>query len=225
VKLLLTDRFCDRAEPQNNEAQTDYFDETVPGLALRVAMSGRKTWTLHFTSPGERKRARLTLGTYPATSLGSARTQALQTRGEVEAGRDPRSGADDETFKAICQEYLRRTTIRTKVEFWSRVAPSEWGSREVDYDGPDADGCPIEVMLNKADFRHWLDKLDVPAKPKPSRTSPRYNLARRAFDALGPLDNLPNPDLIKCVGDWLKAERLPPPSRTTILRAFGRRSG
>ena len=115
MKLLLTDRFCDRAKPNGDEAQTDFFDETVPGLALRVAASGRKTWTLHFTSPGVGKRARLTLGTYPATSLGSARTQALQTRGEVEAGRDPRSfGAANDTFKAICDEYLRRVKLRSK---------------------------------------------------------------------------------------------------------------
>jgi integrase len=114
VKLLLTDRFCDRAKPRSDEPQTDYFDETLPGLALRVAVSGRKTWTLHFTSPGNGKRARLTLGTYPATSLGSARTQALQARSEVEAGRDPRTGADDDSFKAICEEHLRRSTIRSK---------------------------------------------------------------------------------------------------------------
>jgi hypothetical protein len=108
VKLLLTDRFCDRAKSET--AQTDYFDETVSGLALRVAASGRKTWTLHFTSPGAGKRARLTLGTYPATSLGSARAQALEARSEVEAGRDPRSGTDDDTLKAICEEHLRRTS-------------------------------------------------------------------------------------------------------------------
>ena len=51
MKLLLTDRFCDRAKARSGgEPQTDYFDETVAGLALRVAVSGRKTWTLplHF---------------------------------------------------------------------------------------------------------------------------------------------------------------------------------
>jgi hypothetical protein len=34
MKLLLTDRFCQHAK--SKERQTDYFDETVKGLALRV---------------------------------------------------------------------------------------------------------------------------------------------------------------------------------------------
>ena len=79
MKLQLTDRFCSHAKPQSGEAQSDYFDDTVAGLALRVAASGRKSWTLPFTSPGDGKRARMTLGTYPATSLGAARTLAVET--------------------------------------------------------------------------------------------------------------------------------------------------
>jgi hypothetical protein len=52
---------------------------------------GRKTWTFHFTSPTDGKRSRLSLGTYPATSLASARTKALEAKGHVEAGNDPRA--------------------------------------------------------------------------------------------------------------------------------------
>jgi integrase len=115
MKLQLTDRFCSHAKPQTGEVQSDYFDETVAGLALRVAPSGRKTWTLHFTAPGDGKRSRLTLGTYPATSLGSARTLALDARREVEKGRDPRSsGAADDTLQSVCEEYLSRAKLRSK---------------------------------------------------------------------------------------------------------------
>src|ERR1700739_4648080 len=104
MKLQLTDRFCSHAKPQSGEAQSDYFDQTVAGLALRVAASGRKTWTLHFTSPGDGKRARMTLGTYPAPPLGSARTLALDARREVEEGRDPRSSvAADDTLQSVCE--------------------------------------------------------------------------------------------------------------------------
>ena len=66
MKLQLTDRFCSHAKPQSGEAQSDYFDDTTAGLALRVSASGRKTWTLHFTSPGDGKRARLTLRHLPS---------------------------------------------------------------------------------------------------------------------------------------------------------------
>ena len=45
---------------------------------------------LSITSPRDGKRARATIGTYPATSLAAARGKALEARGHVEAGQDPR---------------------------------------------------------------------------------------------------------------------------------------
>jgi integrase len=117
MKLLLTDRFCDRAKARSGEPQTDYFDETVSGLALRVAVSGRKTWTLHYTSPNSAKRSRVTLGTYPATSLGSARVQALEARGEVEDGRDPRLTATL-TLQRVCEDYLKREGPKLRSRDW-----------------------------------------------------------------------------------------------------------
>jgi integrase len=120
MKLLLTDRFCERAKAQSGEVQSDYFDETVSGLALRVSLE-RKTWTLHFSSPTNGKRARLTLGTYPATSLGSARTKALEAKALVEEGRDPRGTAKD-TFQAIAEEYMRREGKKLRNRDWEESA-------------------------------------------------------------------------------------------------------
>jgi hypothetical protein len=57
-----------------------------------------------------------------------------------------------ETMKAPCDPN------RMPREFWTRVAPGAWREREVDYDGPDNDGCKIVVMIREADFRDWLDK-------------------------------------------------------------------
>ena len=78
MRLHLTDRFCDRAKPQGGEAQSDYFDETVSGLALRVTKLGTKAWTLHYSAASGRKR--LTLGRYPALSLAAARSAALEVK-------------------------------------------------------------------------------------------------------------------------------------------------
>ena len=88
-RISLTDRFV---AGMKSTDQTDYFDDhaSTRGLALRVSKGGRKTWTLLFTPPGEDKRARMTLGTYPATSLAQARTLAIEARGHLEQGRDPR---------------------------------------------------------------------------------------------------------------------------------------
>jgi hypothetical protein len=49
------------------------------------------------------------------------------------------------------------------LEYWTGLAPSEWRVREPDYDGPDADGCEVVVMINEDDFRPWLNALPTPA--------------------------------------------------------------
>jgi integrase len=87
-QVALTDRFCERIKPL--KTQTDYFDSNMKGLALRVSEGGRKAWSFLFTSPKYGKRARITLGAYPATSLAVARARALEAKGHVEAGNDPR---------------------------------------------------------------------------------------------------------------------------------------
>ena len=87
-RVALTDRFCSTAKPLGT--RTDYFDAKVPGLALRVTENGHRSWSYLFTSPRDGKRARATIGSYPATSLAAARGKALESRGHVEEGRDPR---------------------------------------------------------------------------------------------------------------------------------------
>lgn len=69
--IALTDRFCSTAKALG--VQTDYFDEQVAGLAFRVTNRGNRSWCFHYRSPRDGKRARATIGTYPATSLAMAR--------------------------------------------------------------------------------------------------------------------------------------------------------
>jgi hypothetical protein len=88
----LTDRFCQHAKAADGEPQTDYFDEKTRGLALRVTDKGSKTWTWLFTLGG--KRVRMTFGTYPATSLGAARTEAGCSRGARGRARSPHSPSE-----------------------------------------------------------------------------------------------------------------------------------
>ena len=91
MRLQLTDRFC--ASAKSTAIQTDYFDASVSGLALRVTSKGTKSWTLTHGSP----RRRVTLGRYPSLSLATARTAALAAKEGRTAG----------TVAALAETYLR----------------------------------------------------------------------------------------------------------------------
>jgi hypothetical protein len=98
-KITLTDRFCSTAKPPNG--RTDYFDAVARGLALRVTENGHRSWCFHYRSPRDGKRARATIGTYPATSLAAARGMALEAKAQVEAGHDPRRAGDPASSTAV----------------------------------------------------------------------------------------------------------------------------
>jgi integrase len=125
--INLTDRFC--AGAKSRDGQVDYHDATVPGLALRVTEHGRRTWCFHYRSPRDGKRARATIGTYPATSLAAARGKALEARQHVEQGNDPRltlagQATAGMTVAALAEAFLadpERATLRSRDEIERRL--------------------------------------------------------------------------------------------------------
>lgn len=129
-QVSLTDRFI--AGAKSPDVQTDYFDDNskTRGLCLRVTSVGRKTWCLLFTSPKDGKRARLTLGGYPATSLARARTLAIEAHGHLDGGRDPRdvaaqNAADAMTVARLVESFLEkhaRPNLRSAGEVERRLA-------------------------------------------------------------------------------------------------------
>ena len=120
MRVLLTDRFCDRAK--STSVQTDYFDENVSGLALRVSAKGVKAWTLHFTEPTG-KRARITLGRYPSTSLANARALALEAKSAVADGRDPRGVGNEMSVNDLAARYveIHVASLRSADEIKRRI--------------------------------------------------------------------------------------------------------
>jgi integrase len=126
--VTLTDRFCSTAKPVSG-GRTDYFDGVVQGLALRVTEHGHRSWCFHYRSPRDGRRARATIGTYPATSLATARGKALEARGHVEAGHDPRlvlagQATAGMTVAGLVEAYLadpERAALRSKKEIERRL--------------------------------------------------------------------------------------------------------
>jgi integrase len=133
MHLRLTERFCASAKPKAKQIQTDFFDENVKGLALRVSATHRG-WVLFYR--WNRKLTRLTLGAYPATSIAAARTRALEAKRALAEGRDPRS-AKSGTFASICDEYLRREgsklrTLASRESLLRRLVLPILGARPIE---------------------------------------------------------------------------------------------
>jgi integrase len=116
MKRHLTDRFCAGAKPGEGDAQTDYFDTQVSGLALRVG-KGRKSWSLHYTLGA--KRRRLTFGSYPFISLSAARTRADEAKALVAEGRDPNLAAS-ETLQHVCELYMAHEGVKLRSADWRK---------------------------------------------------------------------------------------------------------
>ena len=127
-RIALTDRFVAGAKP-NSEAQTDYFDVTVSGLALRVSKNHR-AWTFNYTSPKDAKRARITIGSYPALPLAVARRKALEAKSLIQEGKDPRNvfaaqDASAMTVSGLINSYLKnhaRPNLRSAKQMEARFA-------------------------------------------------------------------------------------------------------
>lgn len=81
-KLAMTPAWVQAVRPE--EKAVDYRDASTRGLYLRVERSGRKTWVCRYMFEGALQR--LTIGTFPETTLARARTRAEKTRGAAHAG-------------------------------------------------------------------------------------------------------------------------------------------
>ena len=95
ARTILTDKFVTFANSKG-DPQRDYFDGLCAGLSLRVTNAGKKTWAYTYTSPRDGKRARVSLGTYPATALIDAREKWKTHRNSVESDLDPRDVANEQ---------------------------------------------------------------------------------------------------------------------------------
>jgi integrase len=86
------------------------------GLYLEVAPSGGKWWRLKYRHEGKEKR--LSLGTYPATSLKDARDRRDQARRDLAAGIDP--GAKRKAEKETRTE-LAANTFEVVAREWHKA--------------------------------------------------------------------------------------------------------
>ena len=92
--------------------RTEYTDETVQGLCLRVSPNGAKSWTVRYARQSDGKKQRVTLGRYPVLSLEKARAGALKLMAAVADGHDPagskRAAKEALTVEALGALYIEK---------------------------------------------------------------------------------------------------------------------
>ena len=119
--VKLTARYIDHLKSHGKRYEV--FDSIVPGLAIRMSASGRKTFTLYYRH--RRRMRRVGLGRYPDVSLEKARKIAANHRCRVSDGADPAGekradqAQDDNTVQALFELY--RTRKEKVMRSWSEV--------------------------------------------------------------------------------------------------------
>src|SRR5262245_59071246 len=117
----LTARYLDQLKSHGKRFEV--FDAIVPGLAIRVSASGRKTFTLYYRHRSRMRR--LGLGRYPDVLLEKARKIATQHRGRIFNGADParekqtEHAQDENTVQALYELY--RSRKEKSLRSWSEV--------------------------------------------------------------------------------------------------------
>lgn len=131
-KVALTHRAIEALEPLKHAYRVT--DLRCPGLAIRVAPSGLKSWDAVFRIRGASKVRRKALGAFPAISLDEARRRALDIGRAAQAGRDLigeemaalEAARSRITINELITEYLKRACgkLRTRHEIALRLRRS-----------------------------------------------------------------------------------------------------
>ncbi len=167
AKIKLTQRTVETLRAPAT-GRVEYRDGFLPNFVLRVAATGRKTYTYLYRFQAQQRRAEI--GTFPPLSLGEAREMARKVWAEVQRGNDP-----DETlpwlknrqadmvgdaptqgpFSDLCRSYLdeRRSFLRT--------ATCRLYSRLIDRHIVPAFGSRQPAEITRADVKEWIERLRV----------------------------------------------------------------
>ena len=109
MKLALTDRSIAKlVAPEGGRLEV--LDTKMPGLALRVASGGKRTWTVVWHQG--RQTRRFAFGAYPTVTLASAREEARQLLAGIARGEDPATARTERrsapTVTALAEDYIER---------------------------------------------------------------------------------------------------------------------
>lgn len=107
----------DAAKPK----QSDYVLYDGDGLELLVKSNGSKLWSFRYIRPLTKKRAKKSLGSYPAVSLADARSYRLEARTLLAKQIDPQDHHKEQVRNAL---EAKANTFQLVAERWWEVKKS-----------------------------------------------------------------------------------------------------
>jgi integrase len=116
---------------KSGQPEAFFFDEDIPGFAVRLRSVGSATWVYQFRLG--RQQGRMTLGRVSAMPVDAARKIASAHYGKVLQGQDPRVNdkrPDVGTFKTLMDRFLERQRKRIRprsYEETERYLTKHWG--------------------------------------------------------------------------------------------------
>lgn len=196
-----------RSLPPLGKLTTDYFDEHVPGLVLRVSPT-RRSWGLMYSRRGKTKR--FGLGRLEHVDLAEARKQAKTLLARIALGDDPAAVRAAERAAALTIADLGRAALAA-LEL-RPTTEKEWG-RLLEREIIPALGDESAAALSRTRIREWGAGL---AKRSPSTATHAFEVLRRIYswavqtDRLqgSPFVQLPPPAARKISGRVLSTQEL-----------------
>jgi len=148
------------AIPDPEDGPRDYPDGRIPGLALRVFTSGRRTWSVKYWQNGRQRRFKL--GDYPFLSLAAVRKAAEAFRVRVRAGYDPVRAREEgqnatllgELFETYLEEHARRSLAPRTVAESERILMGRDLKRLRSLPAADVTEVDIARALDRIEARH-----------------------------------------------------------------------
>nr|WP_245185947.1 site-specific integrase [Falsiroseomonas frigidaquae] len=112
----MTKRTIDAAVCPPGKRDILFFDEDLPGFALRVTSGGAKVFLFQYRAGGRIKRKRI--GEYGTLTPAAARIRAERLRGQVLDGGDPVGAAAAAAASAIAAAKAESYTVRALLDDW-----------------------------------------------------------------------------------------------------------
>ena len=172
------------------------FDQDCAGFGLCVYESGRKGFVLIYRSSGRQRR--LTIGTWPAWSVVTAREEAKRLKREIDKGEDPLDTRQSirtaplmkDLIERFIEEHLPKlelTNARDQKSMMTKLVMPDWKNRLVtDITPTDVDRLLTKIAEGRARPAKPKTRTKrraplVPAKPTPIRANRVGEVLRKMF--------------------------------------------